>query len=171
MSAIAIASFDDEGPFLRARLKAIAADYRILGEWMPFAATSLGKGDGEGGILPAVIVAGLVAGAALFALTVWSAVFAYPLNLGGRPLLSWPAFVPAPVEFAALAAAIGGVAMLFRNAGLTRLHHPAFDFAEVAEASQGAFVLAIGCDAGEDANAALALLAGAGASHSRLIAP
>ena len=38
--------------------------------------------------------------------------------------------------------------MLFRNGALTRLHHPAFDFAEMTRASQGEFVLAIGCGRG-----------------------
>ena len=94
---------------------------------------------------------------------------AYPFDEGSRPLFSWPAFIPAPIEFGALAAAICGVAWFFRNAGLTRLHHPAFDIDEVAEAAQGEFVLAVACDAGTEGNAVLGALAAAGAIHSRLI--
>lgn len=169
MTSVAIATFDDEGPFLRARTHAIAAERRIVGEWMPYASDALGAGKGESGIRLAAILVGVAGAVGLFALTAWSAILAYPLNEGGRPLWSWPAFIPAPVEFGALAAAIGGLAILFRNARLTRLHHSAFEWEEVARASQDAFVLAIGCDAGEDANRVLALLATAGAAHARLI--
>jgi len=169
MTAIAIATFDDEGPYLRARTRAVAGGRRIVGEWLPYASDALGEGEGQRGIRPVVILAGLAGAIGLFALTAWSMMIAYPLNAGGRPLWSWQAFLPAPVEFGALTAAIGGIILLFRNAQLTRLHHSAFDFREVERASQDAFVLAITCDAGEDSNDVLALMAEAGATHSRLI--
>jgi hypothetical protein len=168
MSAIAWAVFDDEGPYLRARTRLHAAERRIIGEWLPYAADSLGDGAGTRGIRAATVVAGFAGAAALFALTSWSAVLAYPFDEGGRPLWSWPAFIPAPVEFGALIGGIGGVVTLFRRAGLTRLNHPAFAVPEVERASQDGFVLAIGCDEGPDANTVLALLAEAGAVHSRL---
>ena len=110
----------------------------------------------------------MVGAAALFALSSWSAVLAYRFDAGGRPAWSWPALIPAPVEFGALIAAVGGMIAFFRRAALTRLNHPAFDAPEVAAASQGAFVLAIACDGGDDANALIALLAQSGAIHSRL---
>ena len=169
MTALVIAEFDGEGPFIRARLHVVAAGRRIVGEWLPFASDGLGRGEGDRGILAAVIVAGLAGSLGLFALTAWSAILAYPFNAGGRPLWSWPAFILAPVEFGALTAAIGGMALLFRNARLTRLHHSAFDFDEVGRASQDRFVLAVACDGGEDANAVIAMLTGAGAMHSRLV--
>lgn len=171
MTALAIATFDEEGAFLRARLRAVTAERRIAGEWLPYASEALKGPDGTRLILAAAIAGGILGAAALFALESWSAVAAYAFDAGGRPAWSWPAFVPAPVEFGALAAAIAGTIAFFRNAGLTRLHHPAFDLTEVAAASHGAFVLAIICDEGEDANAAVALLAAAGATHSRIVAP
>ena len=169
MSAVAIARFDAEGPYLRARTRAIADDHRILGEWMPFASKALGSGEGERGILPAVVIGGAVGGLGLFAIESWTAVISYPINSGARALWSWQAFIPAPFEFAALAAGIVGLVMLFVKARLTQLNHPAFDFDEVMHASRDSFVLALGCDAGADANAALALMAEAGATHTRLI--
>lgn len=166
---IAIATFAGEGSFLRARARALAAERRILGEWTPYAAVSLSEGEGARGVVAGVVLAGLAGGIGLFALTVWS-VYAYRFNQGNRGLFSWPAFVPSPVEFGALTAAIGGAVMLIVRGGLTRLHHPAFDLDEVAEASLGRFVLALACDAGEDGNAAVALLA-TEALHSRLVEP
>ena len=171
MTAVAIATFDSEGAWLRARSKALARDHRILGEWLPYASTALGDGEGRDGILPWVLGAGCAGGISLFALECGTAAFAYPIDSGGRALLSWEAFIPAPVEFSALAARIGGMIALFVKARLTRLSHPAFDWGEVAEASQSAFVLALGCDAGIDADAAINLLAEAGATHTRLIEP
>lgn len=169
MTAIAVATFAEEGAFLRARTRAIAAERRLLGEWTPYATTSLDAGPGADRIRLATVLTGVAGALALFALTVWSAVWAYDFNSGGRPLFSWQAFIPAPVEFGALAAALGGMALFFRNAGLTRLHHAAFEIEEVGRANLDSFVLAIGCDAGEDGNAVLAMLAGAGATHSRLV--
>ncbi|WP_242146414.1 MULTISPECIES: quinol:electron acceptor oxidoreductase subunit ActD [unclassified Sphingomonas] len=168
MTALALACFEDEGPYLRARVRLVADGRRVVGEWLPYAAESLGEGVGRAGVRAAVIWVGLAGAIALFALEVWSAVWAYPFNEGGRPLFSWPAFLVAPVEVGALAGAIGGVAMLFRNAGLTKLHHHAFDIDEMLRASQGAFVLAIACDA-QDATTVLGIMAQAGATHSRLV--
>lgn len=167
MSAIAIAAFGDEGAFLRARLRAVTDGRRVLGEWAPYPPAGLAAAGG-GGMLRAVIAAGLIVGAALFAFESWSATD-YAFNSGGRPLWSWQAFLPSAIELAALGGAVAGMVVFFRRAGLTRLHDAAFDLDEVAMASD-AFVLALGCDAGEDANAALALLAQAGATHSRLVA-
>ena len=169
MTALAIGTFPDEGSFLRARVATLAAERRIVGEWLPYPSEALAGEDGTRGIRPIGVIAGLAGAAALFALETWSAVSAYRFDEGGRPLFSWPAFVPAPVEVGALVAAIGGTVMFFRNAGLTRLNHPAFDLEEVARASCDAFVLAVACDAGEPANAVLGAFAAAGAAHSRLV--
>lgn len=169
MTALALACFDDEAPYLDARSRLLADERRIVGEWLPYAAESLGDGAGQSGIRPVIVIVGVIGAIALFGLTVWSAVSAYPFDLGARPAFSWPAFLPAPIEFGALAAAIGGVVMLFRNARLTRLHDSAFEIDEMLRASQGAFVLAIACDAGADANAVLETVAAAGATHSRLV--
>lgn len=169
MTALVLATFGDEGAYLRARVRLVADERRIVGEWLPYASDALGAGEGQRRIRPAAILAGLAGAAALFALETWSAVWAYPFDAGGRPLFSWPAFVPSAVEFGALAAAIGGTAAMFVGARLTRLHAPAFEFEEVAHASRGAFVLAVACDAGETANDVVALLASTGAEHTRLV--
>lgn len=169
MTAIAIATFDSEGAWLRARTRAIAAGHRIVGEWLPYASKAIGPGEGRGGILSWVLAGGAIGGFGLFALECWTAVVDYPFDSGGRTLLSWPAFIPAPVEFAALTAGVGGIIAMFVQARLTRLSDSVFDWDEVAEGSRSSFVLALGCTAGDDANAAVALLADAGAARSRVI--
>ena len=54
----------------------------------------------------------------------WSAVYAYPIDSGGRPLNSWPIFLLVPFEVGVLAAAVAGFAALLVLCGLPRLHHP-----------------------------------------------
>jgi len=172
VTALVWVTFDGEGPFLRARARVLASERRIVGEWTPYATKSLATaGGGAEGIRAGAAIAGVIGGAGLLALTAWSAVLAYPFNSGERPLWSWPAYIAAPVEFGALCAGIGGVVLFFRRAGLTRLNHPAFDQPEVDRASLDSFVLAVRCDAGEDANALVALLAETGARHSRVQVP
>jgi len=41
-----------------------------------------------------VLLGGLIGGASGYLLQYWVSVIAYPLNVGGRPLHSWPAFIP-----------------------------------------------------------------------------
>lgn len=171
MTALALATFETEGTFVRARLHAIADERRIVGEWTPYASAALSGAAGTRGIVPAMVAAGVLGLAGLFALEWWSTAVVYPFPDGGRPLFSWPAFIPAVVEVGALVAAFAGVIVFGWRARLTRLHHPAFDFDEVLAASQGAFVLAIACDAGADAAALIAALARAGAAHTRVVTP
>ena len=108
--------------------------------------------------------------AALFYLLEWwTAVVAYPFNAGGRALHSWPAFFLAPVEIGALAAGAAGFAAFLIRGGLTRLHDPAFRIDAIERATRDRFVLALRCQAGADADAALAFLAGAGAAETQLV--
>jgi len=85
-------------------------------------------------------VVGLVSG---YALQHYTSAIAYPMNVGGRPLVSWPAFVPVAFEttilFAALTAVIG---MLALNR-LPQPYHPLFDVPRFARATSSGFFLCI----------------------------
>ncbi|WP_437185003.1 DUF3341 domain-containing protein [Planctomicrobium sp. SH668] len=76
-----------------------------------------------------------------FSMQYWISVIAYPINIGGRPFNSWPAFIPVTFEcmilFSVLTTVFG---MLLLN-GLPRLHHPIFAVPEFARAStDGLFI-------------------------------
>jgi hypothetical protein len=71
----------------------------------------------------------------------YSAAIDYPINVGGRPPFSWPAFFPPTFEMTLLWASVFGVfAMLIGN-GLPRLHHPLFAVPEFERGSSDRFFL------------------------------
>jgi hypothetical protein len=77
----------------------------------------------------------------MYALEYWSAVFAYPIDSGGRPLNSWPIFVLPPFEIGVLAAAIAGFVALIMLCDLPRLDHQVFECAAVERASADRYFL------------------------------
>jgi hypothetical protein len=79
---------------------------------------------GESPIRWPMLIAALSVAAVAYALEFWSAVYAYPIDSGGRPLNSWPIFLLVPFEVAVLAAAVAGFAALLFLCGLPCLHHP-----------------------------------------------
>jgi hypothetical protein len=92
---------------------------------------------------PAALVGGLLGGAGTYFLQWYAAVVDYPINAGGRPLHSWPAFIPATFEITILGAALAAVlAMLIQN-GLPKLYHPLFEVEEFELASRNRFFLCL----------------------------
>lgn len=95
-----------------------------------------------------IMFAAAAAGAACGYFIQWfSAVLDYPIDSGGRPLNSWPAFLLVPYEAAILSAGVVGVLGWLWLCGLPKLFHPLFE-AQVAErANQDRFILVFADDA------------------------
>ena len=95
--------------------------------------------------VPRLVLAGGLTGLfAGLALQVWVSAIAYPLNIGGRPYLSWPMFIPVTFELTILFAAFAAVFGMFILNGLPMPYHPVFNVARfAAHASQDRFFLAI----------------------------
>jgi hypothetical protein len=107
-------------------------------------------------------IAGCIAG---FGLCYWVSVIAYPLNVGGRPMNSWPSFIPVTFEVTILLASLTCVVGLILLNGLPMPYHPVFNVKRFAEhASQDGLFLAIEADDPKfDLNKTRAFLQGLGA--------
>ncbi|MGH8137573.1 MAG: DUF3341 domain-containing protein [Steroidobacteraceae bacterium] len=97
--------------------------------------------------IPLFMLLGAIAGGVgTFALEWYSAVFDYPINVGGRPIGSWPAFLPPAIEMTVLGAALLGVIAMLMSSGLPRLHHPLFGVEAFERASNDRFFLLLRAD-------------------------
>lgn len=96
---------------------------------------------GRGRVALFTLLGGLGGGLATFALECYSAVYDYPLNVGGRPLLSWPAFLPPALEMTLAGAAVCGIVAMLIESRLPRLYHPIFDVKGFERSSSDRFFL------------------------------
>ncbi|WP_448206946.1 DUF3341 domain-containing protein [Azospirillum sp. sgz302134] len=98
----------------------------------------------RGGALPLVIfAAGVVGAVAGFILQYIGMAVHYPLNIGGRPLNSWPAFSTTTFELAALSMILAGIVAFGWSCRLPRLYDPIFDAPGMERASQDRFLIRV----------------------------
>lgn len=156
-----LAEFEDPATLLDAARRARDAGWRGLDAHVPFAVGGLAEALGlpPSRLRTAMLAGGVVAGIAAYALQWYSAVYDYPLNLGGRPLHSWPAFLVPAFEAVVLGAVLAGVVGFLVTCGLPQLHHPAFAAHGFHRASQDRFFLAV-ADPAVDAARLAAMLDG-----------
>lgn len=94
--------------------------------------------------LPIVIaVGGLIGSTSMYALQYWICVYANALNVGGRPLHSWPAFIPPTFEIGVLLASLFALLGVIGICRLPRLHHPVFEVEAFKRASTDGFFLSV----------------------------
>jgi hypothetical protein len=95
----------------------------------------------------AVLAAALTGAAAAYLIQWWTSAVDYPLDVGGRPLHSAPAFVPVTFETAVLLGALAAFVALLIAARLPRLWSPVFEVEGFESASIDRFW--VGVDLGD----------------------
>lgn len=140
-----MAEFDNPDDLLRAARRSFAEGYRRMDAYSPMPVEGLAEAVGRPRRrLPLLALAGgVVFGLAGFLLQYWVAVIELPVNVGGRPLNSWPAFIPVTFECAVLGAALAAVVGMLALNGLPRPHHPVFNVPRFHLASRDRFFLCI----------------------------
>jgi hypothetical protein len=169
----AVAFFPDPDTLTRAS-RIDAARGRIVDAYAPFPLEGIVPAPNPDASMLriAMFAAGLGVAACAYALEWYSAVIDYPINSGGRPLHSWPAFMMFPFSVGILAAAVCGLAAFFRLTGLPRLHHPVFDLDGFERVSQDRFALEMALpDTEAERSALFDALREAGAISIREIPP
>lgn len=140
-----VAEFESHEALLAAAREASAAGYRRMDGFTPFPVEGLPEALGrKRSRMPAFFLAGgILGGAGAYFMEWYANVVSYPLDIGGRPLHSWPAFIPITFELTVLGAALSGFFGSFFLNGLPRLHHPVFAVPGFERASVDRFFLCI----------------------------
>ena len=140
-----IAEFDNPDDLVAAARQAREAGYRRMDAYTPFPVEQLGDALGLGRTwVPFIVLIGGIVGAAVgYGMQYYIAVIDYPLNIGGRPLHSWPAFIPVTFEMTVLVAGLFAVLGMLALNGLPMPYHPIFNAPGFTLASQERFFLCI----------------------------
>ena len=140
-----MAEFDDANSLVAATGQAHHEGYRCMDAYSPFPIEELHEALGSRPTrLPLIVLIGGLCGCiGGYALQYWSSVIAYPLNIGGKPLHSWPAFIPVTFECTILGASLFAVLGMLALNGLPMPYHPVFNVPRFALASRNRFFLCI----------------------------
>lgn len=141
-----LAEFDNPDALLAAAGEAREAGYTELDAYSPHPVHGLAEAIGyrsAGRLATTVLIGGILGCLGGFALQYWSSVIEYPINVGGRPFNSWPAFIPVTFETTILVAALSAVLGMLAWNRLPQPYHPVFNVERFALASRNRFFLCI----------------------------
>ena len=140
-----LAEFHAPAEVVEAAQRVRDAGYRKVDAYSPYPIEELSEAlDFHRSPLPKLVLGGGVLGLlAGFGLEYWASVIEYPLNIGGRPLNSWPAFIVPAYEMTILFAAATAVLGMLALNGLPEPYHPVFNVPSFALATRDRFFICI----------------------------
>jgi len=140
-----MAEFETPQKLIQAVERVREGGYRRFEAYSPFPLEGLPEAMGlKRNMVPLItLIGGLTGGFGGFGFQYWVAAITYPQNIGGRPLNSWPAFIPVTFELTILGASLAAVFGMLALNRLPQPHHPVFNVARFSHASADRFFLCI----------------------------
>ena len=139
-----VAEFDGPGPLLEAAKKVREHGYKKFDVYTPYAIEELKE------VIPGInpvpfftFVGGLCGSAIAWSMQYYIAAIDYPINVGGRPLYSWPAFIPILFELTVLCASLACFFGTLATCGFPKPHFPLFNVPRFLRATSDRFFLCI----------------------------
>jgi hypothetical protein len=140
-----MAEFDSAQALVDAAKKTHEAGYKKIDAYSPFPIEGLAEEIGMhfDEIPLTVLIGGIIGGCTGYLMQYWMAAVDYPLNIGGKPPHSWPAFIVITFEMTILFAGISAVLGMLAFNGLPMPYHPVFNVPRFAFASKDRFFLIV----------------------------
>lgn len=140
-----MAEFDSATALVEAARKTHEAGYKKIDAYSPFPIEGLAEAIGfhHDEVPLVVLIGGLIGGVSGYLMQYWMSAVDYPLNIGGKPYHSWPAFIVITFEMTILFAGISAVLGMLALNGLPMPYHPVFNVPRFAFASKDRFFLIV----------------------------
>lgn len=140
-----LAEFETPSQLVEATRRAYAEGYRTMDAYSPFPIEEVSDALGfhKTRVPLVVLVGGILGGVSAYLLQWWINTISYPLNIGGRPLHSWPSFIIVTFEMTVLFAGLAALFGMLALNGLPMPYHPVFNVPRFAMATRDRFFLCI----------------------------
>ncbi len=140
-----MAEFETPTELLGATRRAYLAGFRRMDAYTPFPIPDLAEALGfHRDRVPLIcLVGGILGGATAYMMMWWINTIAFPINVGGRPMHSWPSFIPVTFEMTVLFAGLAAFIGMWALNGLPMPYHPVFNVEEFAYVTRDKFFLCI----------------------------
>lgn len=155
--AFLVAEFAEPEPMLEAAKALSEEGWRVeLHSPFPVKGMKEALGFRERAVPHAFVIGGIAGAAGGFLIQAY-ANWAFPLDVGGRPLIAVPAFMMIVFELMVLGSVLTGLATMFARNRLPRLHHPLFDAERFHLASDDRFFVSLLLDGRDEGEARAAI--------------
>ena len=140
-----MAEFDTPVALVEAAKRTYQAGYKKIDTYTPFPIEGLAEEIGfhRNEVPLVVLIGGIVGGLTGYLMQYWMSAVDYPLNIGGKPYHSWPAFIVITFEMTILFAGISAVFGMLALNGLPMPYHPVFNVPRFTRASRDRFFLVV----------------------------